>query len=86
MNNAEQILVIIVSAVLVIFLIAAIIAVVYIIKVLKQVKSITAQAERMASSVESAADMFSRSASPLGIIKIIGGIVDQVTKSNRRNK
>jgi hypothetical protein len=86
MNNAEQILVIIVSAVLAIFLIAAIVATVYIIKVLKQVKRVTTQAERMASSVESAADLLGRSASPLGIIKIIGSIVDQVTKSNRRNK
>ena len=86
MDNAEQILVIIVSSVLAIFLIAAIVAVIYIIKVLKQVKSITAQAERMASSVESAADMLGRSAGPLGLLKIISSIVDQVTKNNRKRR
>jgi heme/copper-type cytochrome/quinol oxidase subunit 2 len=84
MNNAEQILVIIVSAVLAIFLIFLIVAVVYIIKVLRQVRRITAQAERATLSVESAAELLGRAASPLGFIKVVSGIVEQVTKANRR--
>jgi cobalamin biosynthesis protein CobD/CbiB len=84
MNNAEQILVIIVSAVLAIFLIVAIVASVYIIKVLRQVKKMTEQAQKVALSVESAADLVGRAASPLGLLKLVGGIIEQVTKSNRR--
>jgi len=84
MDNAEQILVIIVSSVLTIFLILLIAATIYFIKVLRQVRRIVEQAERTASTIESAADRLGRSASPLGLIKLVGTIVEQATKYNRR--
>ena len=84
MNNAEQILVIIVSSVLTVFLILLIAAIIYVIKVLRQVRRIVEQAERTASNIESAADLLGRTASPLGLIKLVGGIVEQVNKYNRR--
>ena len=81
MNNAEQILVIIVSSVLTVLLILLIVGAVYVIKVMRQLKRITARAEQVADSVESAADMFSRSAGPIGLIKLIASIVEQAGKS-----
>jgi len=84
MNNAEQILVIIVSSVLTLLLILLIVASIYAIKVMRQLKRITARAEQVADSVESAADLLGRSAGPIGLIKLVASIVEQTTKSRRK--
>lgn len=83
-ENASEILLIIVSAVLAVFLVVAIVAGVYVISVLKQVKRVVKTAENVADNVEAAAQAFERSAGPLAAIKIIGGIIEQVTKSKKR--
>jgi len=84
MNTASEALLIIVSTVLSIFLIVLIITFIYLNKILKQVKRITDHAENVAESVEAAANTFEKTASPLAILKIIGGIVDQATKARKR--
>ncbi|MBX4201396.1 hypothetical protein KW803_00670 [Candidatus Saccharibacteria bacterium] len=83
-DNASEILLIVVSTTLSIFLIVGIIALIYIVKILKQVRRITDKAENVADSVEAAATTFEKAASPLAIVKIIGGIVDQATKTRKR--
>jgi len=84
MNTASEILVIIVSSILAIFLIVLIVAGVYTVKILKQVRRITERAESVAGSVEAAASVFERSASPLAVIKIIGSIINHANKVRNR--
>lgn len=84
MNTAEQILVIIVSSVLAIFLIVLIAALIYIIKLVKQLRRVAERAENVAGSVESAANVFERSASPMMMLKLIGNIVDSASKFKKR--
>ncbi len=84
MDTAAQALLIIVSSVLSIFLIVGIVALVYLVKVLKQIRRITEKAENVAESVESAANTFERTASPLAILKVIGSIIDNASKMKKR--
>lgn len=84
MDTAAETLLIVVSSVLSVFLILAIIALVYVIKILKQIRRISEKAENVAESVESAANTFEKTASPLAILKIIGSIVDNAAKMKKR--
>jgi len=84
MNTASEVLVIIVSSVLAIFLVVLIVAVIFVIKILKQVHRLTDRAENVAGSFEAAASTFERAASPLAILKIVGGIVEQASKIRKR--
>lgn len=84
MDDAAEILLIIVSSVLALFLVVTIVAIVYLIGILKQVKKITIQAENVVDSVESAAAAFERTASPIAILKIVGNIVSQVSRMNKK--
>jgi uncharacterized membrane protein len=83
-NNAASILLIIVSTVLAIFLVVAIIATIYFIKLLKELRRVTAHAEVVAESVESAANSIGKAASPLAVLKLISSIVTQASKINRK--
>lgn len=84
MNNVEQVLFVIVTVVLALLLILLIAAAVYAIKILRQVRRITERAETVASSVESAADMFASASRPLGILKLVARIIDQSKKSKSK--
>jgi heme/copper-type cytochrome/quinol oxidase subunit 2 len=84
MNTASEVLLIIVSAILAIFLLVLIAAVIYVVKILRQVKRITERAESVAGSVEAAASVFGRTATPLAILKIIGKIMGQANKTRKR--
>jgi hypothetical protein len=86
METASLVLLIVVSSALTIFLIVMIVAVSYFIGILKQVKRIAIQAESAVDSIESAAATFQRSASPLAVLKIIGNIVNQASKFNKKGK
>lgn len=84
MNTVAEVLLIVVSSVLSVFLIVLIVAGVYTVKILKQVRRITDRAEGVADSMEAAASAFERKASPLAVLKVIGNIVEQVTKARKR--
>lgn len=84
MNTAAEVLVIIVSAVLAIFLIVLIVVLVQANKILRHVRYITARAENVVDSMETAAAAFERTASPLAIIRIIGNIIEQTSKVRKR--
>jgi hypothetical protein len=86
METASLVLLIVVSSALTIFLIVMIVAISYFIGILKQVKRIAIQAESAVDSIESAAATFQRSASPLAVLKIIGNIVNQASKFNKKGK
>jgi hypothetical protein len=68
------------------FLIVLIVAIVYFIGILKQVKRITAQAESAVDSLEAAASTIQKTASPLAVLKLVGNIVNQASKINRKRK
>lgn len=82
--NAAEILLIVVSSALTLFLAALIVALVYLIGILKQIKRITQRAENVADSVESAAQVFERSASPIALLKLVGEIIDKAYKIRKR--
>lgn len=84
MDQAAEVLVVIVSSVLAVFLVALIVALVYFVGILRQVKRITQRAENVADSMESAAHIFERSASPLAVLKIVADIVDKASKIRRK--
>jgi len=84
MDSAAEALLIIVSATLSGFLIVGIIAVIYIIRIAKRVDRITEHAENVAESMESAAETFRRTATPIAFLKVVGNIVDSVTRSRKR--
>jgi hypothetical protein len=84
MDTAAETLLIVVSAALTIFLIVLIVAISYFIGILKQVKRLTAQAESAVDSLESAANTLKNTASPLAVLKLIGNIVNQASKMNRK--
>lgn len=86
METASWVLLIVVSSALTLFLIVLVVALVYTIGILKQVKRITAQAESAVDSIEAAAAAVQRTASPLAVLKLVGNIVSQASKFNRKRK
>jgi ABC-type multidrug transport system fused ATPase/permease subunit len=86
METASLVLLIVVSSALTLFLIVLIVAIVYSIGILKQVKRITAQAESAVDSLEAAASTIQRTTSPLAVLKLIGNIVGQASKMNRKKR
>lgn len=84
MDNAAEVLLIIVSATLSVFLVLLIIVAVYVISLLKQIRRIANHAENVVDSVESAASTFEKAASPLAILKVIGSIVENAAKFKRK--
>ena len=84
MDSAAEALLIVVSSALTVLLIVLIVALVYMISILRQVKRITERAENVVDSVESAAAAFEKTASPLAMLKVVGNIVDQVSKMKRK--
>ena len=84
MNNAEQILVIIVSATLTLFLVVSILVLVKVLKVLDQIKRIGDHAEQVAENVEHTSEYFQKAAGPMAILKVIGNLAETFNKTKRR--
>ncbi len=84
MDDAAEVLLIIVSATLSIFLIVAIIAIVKSIKILNHIKSITEKAERIADNAESASEFFKNTAGPAAIAKLIANITSAFKKGKEK--
>lgn len=84
MSTTELTFIIILSVSLTVFLVLFSIALGFFIAILRQVKRVTDRAENVADTVEAAASTFERVASPLAVLKVIGGIVENVTRIKRR--
>lgn len=84
MEEAQEILVIIVSATLTIFLLISIVLLVLLIKLVKSIKRVTDKAEAVVDKAESVADVFSHAATPLMMGKIISNIFDGVKSKAKR--
>lgn len=87
MNDTAVITLIVVSAALTIFLVLGCLVLYNIVCLLKQVRRVVQKAESVAESVESAANVLDRTASPLAALKIVGSIVENVARlKNKREK
>ncbi len=86
MDNAEQLLVIILASVLTVFLLLAIVALIKVIQVLSHLKRITEKAERLTDTAEAVGEFFSKTAGPVALGKLIANITDTVFKRNQSKK
>jgi Na+-transporting methylmalonyl-CoA/oxaloacetate decarboxylase gamma subunit len=80
MQNAESILVIIVSSFLTLFLITLIVLMVFVIKLIKQLKRIAEKAEHAVETVEHAGELFKNTSGPLALIKFVRNIIKHSKK------
>ena len=74
--DSYDILVIFLSTALVVFLILAIVFTAYLIKIARTVKQISEKAKAAASSMESAAHIFRKSAAPAVFSRIVANVVE----------
>jgi hypothetical protein len=86
MENAEQLLVIILSSTLTVFLIVSIIAVVYIIKLVKIVQRISAKAEALTDKAEAVGEFMQHAAGPILMGKVVAGISDHFFSRKSKRK
>lgn len=85
MQDAAEILVIILSAFLALFLLLAIILVVLLIKVTKQIKAVTAAAKGTVDNANSIVSTLSKTAAPAVISKYVAqGITSFLAKKKRK--
>jgi hypothetical protein len=83
MQNAESILVIIVSAVLALFLLTAIVVLVMIAKLVQSLRRIIDNAERVVETAGEAAEMLRNASGPLALFKVVRNMVDAVDKMRK---
>lgn len=83
MQNAESILVIIVSATLALFLIAAIAVLVMVAKLIQSVRRIVDQAEKVVETAGEAAEMMRNASGPLALFKVVRNMVKAVDKMRK---
>lgn len=86
MENAEQILVVILSSALAVFLLLAIVATVKLIQILNHLKSISQKAEKIANTAETVGEFFKYTAGPAAIGKFFSNVSDAVHKHSKKSK
>lgn len=75
MENAQSILVIIVSSFLTLFLIVTIVLILLVIKLVKQLKIVVDKAEKAVESVEHAGEVLKNTSGPLALVKLVRNII-----------
>ena len=83
MQNAESILVIIVSTVLALFLLTAIIVLVLIAKLVQAIRQLVARAEDLVETAGEAAEMLRDASGPLALFKLVRNIMKAVDKARK---
>ncbi len=86
MDSAAEALLIIVSATLSVFLVLLSIAAFYFIRVMKKTDRIVDKAENVADSMEAAASAFEKTATPVAVINLLGNLVSQVQRRNKKKE
>jgi hypothetical protein len=84
MTTTDQVLLIVVAALLSIFLLLLIGVMVGILKLIKALREMVAKAEEVADSVESAAEVLRDTSGPLAAFKLIRNIMKATQKGRRR--
>lgn len=85
-ENAYDILVIVLSIVLFIFLVVSIVVALLVAKLVASVRHIIDKGVLIADKAESAVDSLQRSASVAGAAKLLGGFLTMFHKSNKGSK
>ncbi len=83
MQNAESILVIIVSSVLVLFLIVSIVVLVLIAKLVTATKRVVERAEDLVETAGEAAEMLRDASGPLALFKLVRNFMKAVDKARK---
>jgi cobalamin biosynthesis protein CobD/CbiB len=86
MDQAAEILVVIVSSVLSIFLIIAIILGIYLIKLTTEIRKLTKSAKDTVSHIDSAVVGVSKLSSPLFIAEIVNRYIKKITTQVKKGK
>lgn len=85
MDQAAEILVIIVSSVLFIFLVVSIVLGVYLIKLTAEIRKIAKSAQGTVSNIESAVAGVSRITSPLYVAQLVNRVMKKYVKKGSKN-
>jgi len=80
MENAETILVIILSVTLTIFLIVGIVLIVTLVRLVKSLNAVAVKAQEIVDNVETASDVLKKAAGPLAIGKFMMNMADLIKK------
>jgi len=83
MQNAESILVIIVSTTLALFLVAAIAVLVMVAKLIQSVRRVVDQAEKVVETAGEAAEMMRNASGPLALFKVVRNMMKAVDKARK---
>lgn len=83
MENAFEIIVVILSAVLFVFLVIAIVATVYVVKLVKALRALAERGEVLVEKVESVGDTIRENASAVGLLRIVTSAVRMISKAKR---
>ena len=83
MQNAESILVIIVSTTLTLFLIIAIVVLVMIARLVQALRHIVEEAEKVVETAGEAADMLRNASGPLALFKVMRNVMKAVDKARK---
>lgn len=86
MENAQTILVVILSSALAVFLILGIVLLTLCIKIANHIKHISEKAEDIVDKAEDVADFFSKAATPMALGRIISSVADNVFGRGKKNK
>jgi hypothetical protein len=86
MENAEEILVIVLASFLALFLLLAIVATIKIIQLMNRLNNIGERAEAIADKAETAANFISKAAGPAMIGNLLANIADAVSSKKSKKK
>lgn len=86
MENAQEILIVLLSSVLIVFLIINIIFFVYAIKLVKSVKRISMKAEALTDKAEAVSEFVQHAAVPVLAGKILAGVSDMFFSKKSKRK
>lgn len=86
MENAQEILVVILSAFLALFLLLNIVFLIIAIKVVLVVKRVTTKAETLADKAEAVGDFFQHAATPMVIARLFNTVSDSIFKRTNKKR
>ncbi|HVV26165.1 MAG TPA: hypothetical protein VHC21_04010 [Candidatus Saccharimonadales bacterium] len=84
MTTTDQVLLIVVAALLSVFLLLCIGVMAGVLKLIKALREVVAKAEEVADSVESAAEVLRDTSGPLAMFKLIRNIMKATQKGRRK--